>query len=284
MHIAMTSLFRNFFFDTRWGEYSLISLYISVLSGVLVGLQFQYDTPLFSSITLELLIPYGSYFRSLHFYSSQLFFLLSIVHMIATFRHSDVYQDAMWVKYILSFPIVLLLLFTGYVLRGDTTGSSAGMIAENILLAIPLIGKVINYLLFSITDHGMSRVYINHVIGLDVLWLFFLWQHLRRFRVTFSTNLSITSATLLFCLLFTAPLEIAKPGEYYITGPWFFIGLQELLRFLPIFFAGLVFPGSLIFALFFLRRQKQYYPQLLIFIATWFAAYFFLTMAGLLRS
>lgn len=280
----MTSLFKKFLYNTHWGEWSLISLYISVLSGIVIGLQFQSATPLYSSTTLELLSPYGSYFRSLHFYSSQLFFLFSIIHLIAVFKDTESYTTGKWIKYIISLPIGLLLLFTGYVLRGDTTGSSAGIIAENILLSIPLIGDTLNNLLFSITDHGMSRVYLNHVIGLDILWLFLLWNHLRRYRITLSSSPFITSAILLSCLFLTAPLEIAKPGVFHITGPWFFVGLQELLKFLPVLIAGVVLPGLMILALAYLRKENRYFLQILIFIIIWLAAYFILTLVGFSRS
>jgi len=280
----MTSIIKIFFFNTRWGELSLVSLYISVLSGVIIGLQFQPDTPLYSSTTLELLIPYGAYFRSLHFYSSQLFFLLSIVHLIAVFEHSASYKVGTWAKYISSLAVVVLLLFSGYVLRGDTTGSSAGMIAENILLTIPLIGEMLNSLLFSIEDHGMTRVYLNHVIGLDVLWLLFIWRHLKNYRATINSNILIISATLISCLALSAPLEIAKPGTFYISGPWFFVGLQELLRFMPVMLAGVVLPSLFILALSCLRRENRYFNQLLIFILIWLGSYSILTIIGLLRS
>jgi len=280
----MTTLFKKFLYNTRWGEWSLVSLYISVLSGIVIGLQYHSDTPLYSSTTLELLIPYGSYFRSLHFYSSQLFFLFSIIHLIAIFEHTESYSQAKWIQYILSLPVVLLLLFTGYVLRDDTTGSSAGIIAENILLSIPLIGDIFNSLLFSVTTMGLSRVYLNHVIGLDLLFLLLLWNHLRRYRIKFSSNLFITSATLLSCLFITAPLEIAKPGVLHITGPWFFVGLQELLKYLPVFIAGIFLPGVLILALFWLRKENKYYLQLLIFIVIWLSIYFIQTLIGFSHS
>ena len=189
----------------------------------------------------------------------------------------------MWVKYILSLPVGLLLLFTGYILRGDVTGSSAGIIAENILLAIPLIGISLNNLFFSITDHGMSRVYLNHVIGLDILWLILIWNHLRRYRITLNSNLFITSATLVTCLFLSAPLEIAKPGIFHITGPWFFVGLQEMLRFLPVLVAGIILPTLFLLALLCLRKENRYFSQLLLFIYCWLAAYFILTLIGFSR-
>ncbi len=273
---------KQFVVENRWGEWSLIALYISLLSGVVVGLQYHPETPLFSSSSQELLIPFGSYFRSLHFYSSQLFFLFSVIHLAVVYQKSESYDQATWVKYILSLPVGLLLLFTGYVLRGDTTGSSAGMIAENILLAIPVVGGGLNNLLFSISDHGMSRVYINHVIGLDLLWLYLLWTHIKRYRVAISSNLFITFILLILCGLVAAPLEI-QTGASHITGPWFFVGLQELLRYLPVLLAGVILPGLFIFSLLFLRKENRFFPYLLTFVLLWLIAYSIVTLIGFSR-
>ena len=150
----------------HWGEYSLLSLYISVLSGVVVALQYDPATPFYSVSTMDLLVPYGAYFRSLHFYSSQLFFLFSIIHLIAVFEETQKFTRKQWALLSLSTPVALLILFTGYVLRADSTGFSAGMIAEAIILDIPWIGTNINDVLFSITDNGMKRIYVNQLSSL----------------------------------------------------------------------------------------------------------------------
>ena len=276
----MLKKIKTIFYTTRWGEWSLISLIISVISGIIIGLHYQVETPLYSSTTLELLIPFGAYFRSLHFYSSQFFFLFSILHLVAIFDQTESYSQGRWIQYTLSLIVSLLLLFSGYVLRGDTTGSSAGMIAENILLSLPIVGDTLNSLLFSVTENGMSRVYLNHVIGFDFVWIFLLWNHLRRYRITPSSNLFVTSAILLSGLLLTAPLEIAHPGMFHITGPWFFVGLQELLKYLPVLVAGVLIPALFLLALFCLRKNKTCFPQFLIFISIWLIAYLVLTVVG----
>jgi ubiquinol-cytochrome c reductase cytochrome b subunit len=269
--------------DIKWGEWSLIALFLSVLSGVLVAFQYDPATPLYSSSSLDLLVPYGDSFRALHFYSSQLFFLFCLIHLWAIFDRTDTYTNWQWFRLTSTLPVALLLLFTGYVLRGDSTGSSAGLIAENIITAIPGIGSILNDLLFSISDDNMKRVYVNHVVGLGVVWGFLAWEHLRRYRTSFRQHPLLTAAILLCCLLPAAPFEPEQLGVFHIDGPWFFLGLQELLRFLPPLPAGVLFPGALLLALFFLRKNNRYYSLLLTFILSWLVIYTSLTIVALCR-
>ncbi len=271
------------FKKARWGEYSLLALYISVLSGVLVALQYDPATPFYSVSTLDLLVPFGAYLRSLHFYSSQLFFLFCICHLIGIFDEAQDMFFKQWVMLSLSLPVALLVLFTGYVLRGDATGFSAGMIAESILLAIPGIGHNINDLLFSITDNGMKRIYINHIIAFGLLWGWMVWGHVKKYRVSFYRNTLLTTLILSFSLFVAAPFEPDHLGVTYIAGPWFFLGLQELLRYFHPLLAGFLFPLIILVALAFLQKKNPGYRYVLYCITGWLLFYTLLTCIALTR-
>ncbi|RZW15513.1 MAG: hypothetical protein EX260_10215 [Desulfobulbaceae bacterium] len=265
----------------RWGDWSLISLYISLISGIIVGIHYSPAEPFYSASALDILVPYGGFFRSLHFYSSQFFFLFSVAHYWAVFNKAQNITSRAYLYLILCFPCMLMLLFTGYVLRADATGYSAGMIAEHILEAVPLIGSGLNNTLFSISTHGMDRVYLHHVISFDLLFLFLAWDHLRRYRVFLTNHLLFISALLLFSLVVAAPMDPDQLGMLYITGPWFFLGLQELLRYISPFIAGILVPISLLVALIFLRKEQRYFRPLLVFICSWLALYLILTLLAL---
>ena len=89
------------------------------------------------------------------------------------------------------------------------------------------------------------------------------------------------SVLLLFSLLIAAPIDPDQLGLLYITGPWFFLGLQELLRYLSPFIAGVLVPGTLVAGLIFLRRDHRWYRILLIFIYCWLGCYLILTLLAL---
>ena len=267
--------------DIKWGSWSLICLYISLFSGVVVGLQYDLSEPFYSTTALDLLIPFGKYFRSLHFYSSQFFFLFAVVHYIIAFNKTESYSHNRRIMLVLTLPTILLLLFSGYVLRSDSTGSSAGMIAENILLSIPLAGSILNDLLFSISDHGMQRVYMHHVISFDVLLLILAWDHLRRYPIEISSYPLLIALVLTFSIFIGAPIDPEELGRLYITGPWFFLGLQELLRYLPPFVAGVLIPGFFLLVLALLFRSHRWFARLLAFICIWLLGYMLLSIIAL---
>ncbi len=259
--------------ELKWGAWSLISLYISLASGIVVGLQYEYATPFFSTTSIDLIVPFGHFFRSLHFYSSQFFFFLTCFHLVAIYNKSQSYTSFEWMRLVTITPVILLLLFTGYVLRGDNTGASAGAIAENIVEAIPGIGTSLNSLLFSISQSGLRKVYLHHVITLDIVLLMLGWTHFRTYRIKVRNQLVPILVMILFSVIITAPLEPEQLGITYISGPWFFLGLQELLRYFPPLFAGVIVPGAFIVILLYAQPGKQNYQLLLRIIAIWLACY-----------
>ncbi len=277
------SKFGDIFCSIRWGEYSLLALYISVLSGLVVGYQYDPAAPFYSVSTLDMLVPFGEYFRSLHFYSSQFFFLFCVLHVIGTFDAAQNFTRKQWILLTATLPVTILLLFTGYVLRGDSTGYSAGMIAEAILLDLPLIGQPINDLLFSISDNGMKRIYVNHIIGLSILGGWLAWSHVKKYRVPFSRHIILTLGIIIFSIFVAAPFEPDHLGVTYISGPWFFLGLQELLRYFPPMIAGFIIPLTLLVAIALLNKTDRYYRAVLLFIICWLLGYAFLTGIAYMR-
>jgi ubiquinol-cytochrome c reductase cytochrome b subunit len=248
--------FRSYLLSFRWGGHSLASLYISVVSGVVLAWQYDLAEPFYSSTTLELVTPFGSFWRSCHFYSSQAFFILLLLHFLvvlinrtrlareegepATQQSFQIGEN--WGRLYLALPVSLLLLFTGYVLRGDATGEAAGLIGENIILSLPVAGRHLNAMLFNISQTGMRVVYANHLIGLMVVGGGLAWIHLRRYRIRIGDYGGLVVILLAFSLVVPAPLEPFRVGVFPIAGPWFFIGVQELLRYLQPVWGGIVFP------------------------------------------
>lgn len=275
---------KNRLLTMRWGGHALISLYISVLSGIVIGLQYSAHEPFYSTATIELISPFGSFWRALHYYSSQTFFLLLLCHLaVILWKHEYTYKRSAWIRLTASVPVALLLLFTGYILRGDATGEAAGAIAEHIALSMPLIGEPFNHLLFDISAGAMKKVYLNHLIGLMVLGGFCVWPHLRRYTVSWRNHIPVTLLILALSVALTTPMEPDRIGLLHIAGPWFFLGLQELLRSMPAFWAGVFAPMTIIIALFLLPTRPKQRSRCLWFIVLWLIAYAGLTYISYAR-
>ena len=263
-----------------WGAMALVSLYVSVASGIIVALQYQPTNAYHSVVMLEHLVPHGAFVRSLHFYASQVFFLLLITHFLATTSRFSEMGRAEYLRLAAVLPITVLLLFTGYVLRADSTGSSAGRIAEAIILTIPFIGKTCDSLFLAISSHGLGRIFLHHLLTLDVILLLLLWRHLHRYRVETGDYLWLVAALALFSALVPAPLDADRLGAFSITGPWFFLGVQEALRYLPTLMAGVALPCALLVALALLPQRTRAVSRFVVF---WMAIYAALSLAAAWR-
>jgi ubiquinol-cytochrome c reductase cytochrome b subunit len=264
--------------DYPWGGASLISLFLSILSGIVVALQYDFSEPFYSTSTIELVTPYGSFWRALHYFSSQAFFLLLLAHLaVVVWKNEADYRRGAWVRLCATLPCGLLLLFTGYVLRGDATGEAAGAIAEHICLSVPVIGRQLNDLLFDLADSGMRKVYAHHVIGLVVLGGVAAWPHLRRYTARWRNHLLLVLATVLLSVAVAAPMEPNRFGLLFIAGPWFFLGLQELLRYWPPFVAGVLAPLLPLALLLWLPKSPRPRLLALLAVACWLLLYAVLT-------
>ena len=292
--MRMTRRILRYVLDFRWGGNSLAALYVSVLSGMVLAWQYDPGDPYYSSGTLELVAPFGSFWRSCHFYSSQAFFLLLLGHFMVvlvkrrrTAAANPWYLSGelsartgeAWGRLYLTLPVSLLLLFTGYVLRGDATGRSAGEIGENIILTIPVLGHWLNLLLFNVSEAGMRVVYADHLIGLGLAWGMLSWNHLRRYRIRFGDFGPLLVGLLILNYFLPAPFDPFRVGVFHIIGPWFFVGVQELLRFLPPLPAGIVFPLiGLAWGYLALKRPGE--QRHLFGLAAWLTLYLILTVLG----
>ncbi|MEW6428733.1 MAG: hypothetical protein AB1568_11940 [Thermodesulfobacteriota bacterium] len=233
--------------DYPWGASSLFLLCVSVLSGITVSLQYDVADPFYSVVAMDLSLPFGLFWRSLHFYSSQLFFLFTAVHFVIVLDAVERRMTAgRWAALVFTLPVIVLLLFSGYVLRGDATGEAAGAIAENISLTVPLVGGMIDSLFFQVSAAGVRKVAAQHYAGLPFLWLLLSWSHVRRYQVDWAGHGVLLAALLLFCALVPAPMEPASLGTRHVNGPWFFLGVQELLRYAQPFWGGIAFPFVLV--------------------------------------
>ena len=103
------------------------------------------------------------------------------------------------------------------------------------------------------------------------------WPHLRRYTARWRNHLLLVLATVLLSVAVAAPMEPNRFGLLFIAGPWFFLGLQELLRYWPPFVAGVLAPLLPLALLLWLPKSGRPRLLALLGVACWLLLYAALT-------
>ncbi len=262
-----------------WGAGAAFLL--ALISGLILSYPYREELPLISTVGIEGVVPLGEVFRALHYFSGELAFLLLFWHtgealLSRAYERRDVLS---WTALVATYPLLLLALFTGYIIRGDETGLSAGRIAEHLALKVPFLGWLINRLFFALAEEGVHRAYLAHIFVSVGLFLGLSTWHFRLRRLKLEDIALWAILALALGILFPPGLE-APPFPTHIKGPWFFLGIQEALRHAPPYLAGLIFPALPLFSLWAYKWRPRAAGLSLIL---WHVAYFLLLLKGALR-
>jgi hypothetical protein len=210
-------------------------------------LSFHYfpEKALQSLVTLEATVPFGRFFRSLHYFSAQIALISLFLHLLDSIR-LKVYllkSGVSWFFLGLSLFVMLYLCFTGYLLRGDEVGELASAIADSLTKSFPILGLALNKLFFAVPETGLHRVYLWHIFFSFLTTCGIFIFHVPFKRLVRFPQASYALFSVVLALIFYPPL---KPfGEVEARGPWFFVGAQSMLKVFPqelVFLYLLLFP------------------------------------------
>ena len=231
----------------------LASLILCIISGVILTFYYRPMGDVFQNVEeITTLVPYGWFFRQLHYASGQVFVMLMLIHTVDHFlrRRYRVYSAGEWNLLIVSLGLCFFTLFTGFILKGDKEGIFAGQIFMNILKSVPLIGAPLSKL-FMVPGEGFFFLpYLYHCFFLPVLIIYFLRAHIREWMPDHKF-LALAVIGLFLYALIVEPLVDIPPDALAskVNGPWFFLGIQTLLKTLPAMLAGLIIPGLFLLCL-----------------------------------
>jgi len=138
-------------------------------------------------------------------------------------------SSSSWNYSILGFIAVIILMFSGFVLKADLDASGAAQVAFSLIKDTPAL----KYLLPLFKDNSVFyyKFFIWHIVYLPLVLAFAIYKHIDTLKVK-STILSIAfGITVLSMIVFKMPLDII-PGEKVktLSSPWFFIGAEHLLQ------------------------------------------------------
>jgi quinol-cytochrome oxidoreductase complex cytochrome b subunit/mono/diheme cytochrome c family protein len=226
--------------------------------------------------TITTLVPLGNLIRNLHYWAAQFLVVVTTVHLLRVML-TGAYAPPRRFNYLLGLGLLVLILllnFTGYVLRWDEGIRWALVVGTNLLKTIPWIGDSVYHFVVGGDAPGtatLTRFYAWHIFGLALVAAFLIGWHafrvrrdggvaappvpagekerITRFELVRREVLTMVVAgviLLLFSSIIPAPIERPISDANVLMGdsqaPWFFLWVQQLLKWGDPFVWGVLVP------------------------------------------
>ena len=237
-------------------RFGMSALVICLASGVALVFQYRPVDGAFQSVEeITTLIPFGWLFRKVHYASGQLFVILMLFHTLDHFlrKRYRTYTPATWALLVVPLCLCFFELFTGFILKGDKEGIFAGQIFMHILRDVPLIGVPVSRLFIVPGKDFFLLPYIYHCLFVPAIILYLIRQHIRPWFQDGKTFFGGMLFFLVYAVLVPQTMDIPPEADVgSIQSPWFFLGIQTLLKTMNPVLAGIVLPGIFLLCLLFL--------------------------------
>jgi hypothetical protein len=214
------------------GMLAFAAFVVCVLTGVMLVPAYLPGAAMDSLALLLLKNPAGVFVRSLHYWSAQAFLVLTLAHLIDhLLKRSEVTVSfGVWLRLSLTVPVTFGAMLSGFMLREDAPAVQALQILRSLLGFVPLIGTTLSQLLTG-SNSNLTTVYLQHACTATlIIWLVTI-EHARRILPRAQAILWMLPPVVALSL-FLVPGLISR-GASIEKGPWYLVGLQELLHWLP---------------------------------------------------
>ena len=229
---------------------------VSLLSGLIIVFAY-YPSQAYDSVQkIEYIIPFGAFFRQLHYFSSEVLVISLLLHVgIEVSKKEIKITFNSWIYSILAFLILLFLMFTGFVLKADQSANAAAQVAFSLINDTPILDKFLALLKDNTVFYW--KFFVWHILFLPIIVMYAVIKHTRRLKVDMSYFTLALGVSLFLALVFKMPRDIAlEESVVHVKGPWFFWGAENLLQigrnavnvnlilFLPFVFLMLIYKKS----------------------------------------
>lgn len=237
----------------RMGMLAMAAFLICAATGIMLVPAYRPSAALDSLALLSLKNPAGLFVRSLHYWSAQLFLVLTLVHILEHLlrRSERVVRRGIWVRLVLAIPVVFAAMLSGFLLRADAAAGQALPVLRSLLGLILFFGTAMQRLLTG-TGADLSTIYLHHACTATLLIWLVTVEHTRRVLPTAQSLAWMAPPVLLLSFLLVPALEWRASGVE--KGPWYLIGLQEFLHWLPFPQLAVWFGGGILLLLVWLPR------------------------------
>jgi len=216
---------------TTFGTLALAMFWLVVISGVFLAIPFDVKDPYFSISNIMVSNPWASLIRNYHYWSSQFFLVLSLIHLYDHFHYKQKVglKAGMAFRISLSLLIIFLAMITGFLLKGDADSLQARRILQSLSERIPFTGDALAYSLLG-KPNSYQLIYVHHIATFTVFIAVTMVEHSRKFWPPVLDFIGSTFVVLIISYLIGAPFhDNVNPA---VKGPWYFVGFQEILHWL----------------------------------------------------
>jgi quinol-cytochrome oxidoreductase complex cytochrome b subunit len=232
---------------------------------------------------LTYLVPLGRLVRNLHYWASQALVVAALVHLLRVI-FTGAYAPPRRFNYLLGLSLLVLILlldWSGYVLRWDEGVRWALVVGTNLARSVPFLGDWLYRLITGGDQIGpptLLRFYAAHIVGLMLPFSVLLGWHLFRVRrdggiaapppelrrgaarlsrfelMRREVVAALLALAVLLLLAAFAPVPIAapltslagNPASADPYAPWFFLWIQGLVRLGDPFWMGIAVPVGVV--------------------------------------
>ncbi len=276
----LISKIKAFVFYDTYGSIATVMFLICVISGIVLAIPYNVSSPLESLSLLMIANPAAVFFRNIHYWSAQFFLIFTFLHLWEHLKlNSEMTQKhGIWFRLSISVLVVLFAMITGFILKADADSLQARRIITTLVSEFPVFGKTVSYGLFG-KENNFQLIYVNHIATATIFLAIIIWEHAKTLWPTLKTFILTLAILSVFGLMLNAPLHNAVNSV--VKGPWYFVGLQEILHWtsIPVIaLFGILMLTGLIYMLFFIpEKNKLFAKKGLLWI---FYAYMILTFIG----
>ena len=203
---------------------------ISMISGIIIVFAY-YPSNAYDSIQkINYIIPFGAFFRELHYFSSEAFAIILIIHIVVELYKKNIKISlSSWNYAIIATTVIFILLFTGFVLKADQSANAAAQVAFSLISETPFLDNFLP--LFKDTQVFYWKFFIWHIIFLPLLLTYAIHKHVKKITVDIKYFTIAVAVTLLLASIISMPIDITLELKVeHILGPWFFWGAENLLQ------------------------------------------------------
>ncbi len=262
-------------------SFILSSLILLFLTGILIAMWYYptEEMAYYSILFIRNNVYFGDTLLIIHRISSDILIIATILHILLTIRRCN---TGSWLSGILMFYVLILFIFTGYLMRWDYVGYTSVKIASNILRDLPFIGEYLKKILLfgdDISSITLLRYYVLHVLILPAILAYLFKRHISEEFLKLEENLGLILISmgiiLNLSLLYTyeEPIEIQE-GKDIVKPYWLFLWLYYIdykignvnpdFNFIP----GLILIALAIYILIFpyIKKRNTKYSYLSLFL------------------